>query len=309
MRKTVITGPTGAIGHALINKLLENDVEVYAICRPNSVRNKTLPKNSMLHIIECDLSELRSTGKVLPKDCDVFYHLGWSGTFGDARNNMELQIKNISYTLDAVELAHKCGCKVFVGAGSQAEYGRVNSKLTPNTPCFPENGYGMAKLCAGQMSRVKAQCCGMKHIWARILSIYGEGDGIKTLIYTAIQNMLEGKRFSMTLGEQLWDYLYSEDLAEAMLAMSDHGQDGSVYVVGCGQAMPLKKYVEIIRDNIDRNLEIGLGDRDYNKDQVMYLEADISTLTRDTGWLPKTSFDEGIKKLIVNVQRNGNYEQ
>ena len=48
----------------------------------------------------------------------------------------------------------KLGCYKFIGAGSQAEYGRVEGKLTALTLTFPENGYGIAKLCAGQMSRI-----------------------------------------------------------------------------------------------------------------------------------------------------------
>lgn len=89
---------------------------------------------------------------------------------------MYLQNYNVIYALDAVELAHCCGCRTFVGAGSQAEYGRFEGKLRPDTPAFPENGYGMAKLCAGEMTRIQAHKYGIKHIWARILSVYGPYD-------------------------------------------------------------------------------------------------------------------------------------
>lgn len=40
-------------------------------------------------------------------DYDVFYHLAWAGTTGTARDDADLQLKNIEYTLDAVELAKK----------------------------------------------------------------------------------------------------------------------------------------------------------------------------------------------------------
>ena len=85
-------------------------------------------------------------------------------TFGGSeqgRNDMITQVKNIQYTLDAVHVARMSGCKVFIGTGSQAEYGRVDTALKPDTPCFPENGYGMAKLCAGQMSRVECEKMGI----------------------------------------------------------------------------------------------------------------------------------------------------
>ena len=108
---------------------------------------------------------------------DVFYHFAWGGTTGDGRNDCEIQEKNIRYALDAAALAKRFGCSAFVGAGSQAEYGRVEGNLNSQTPAFPENGYGMAKLCAGQMTRLYCRQAGMRHVWTRILSIYGPGDG------------------------------------------------------------------------------------------------------------------------------------
>ena len=65
MRKVIITGPTGAIGHALIDKCLDEGCEVFAICRPNSARIKSLPKNAGLHVLEYDLSELEKAKEAL----------------------------------------------------------------------------------------------------------------------------------------------------------------------------------------------------------------------------------------------------
>lgn len=101
---------------------------------------------------------------------------------------MQGQLQNIQYTLDAVELASRIGCKKFVGAGSQAEYGRVEGVLSASTPVFPENGYGIAKLCAGQMSRILCEQKQIEHIWTRILSIYGPYDGENTMIMSSIEN-------------------------------------------------------------------------------------------------------------------------
>ena len=52
MKHAVITGPTGAIGVALIEKLIQEGVRISAVCRPGSERIKGLPKNDLLKIIE-----------------------------------------------------------------------------------------------------------------------------------------------------------------------------------------------------------------------------------------------------------------
>ena len=236
---------------------------------------------------------------------DVFYHFAWGGTTGDGRNDCEIQEKNIRYALDAAALAKRFGCSAFVGAGSQAEYGRVEGNLNSQTPAFPENGYGMAKLCAGQMTRLYCRQAGMRHVWTRILSIYGPGDGAGSMVMSAIHRLLAGETPAFTKGEQQWDYLYSGDAAKALLLLGEKGHDGGVYCLGSGKARPLADYIGMIRDAIDPRLSVALGAVPYAPGQVMYLCADIAKLKEDTGFAPEVSFEEGIKKTIMWVKEHG----
>jgi len=305
MESAVITGPTGAIGLALIKKCIAEGIQVLAIVRKYSSRKNRIPKSPLVHIVECDLRELKyldksrlEREKVTQSQYDVFYHFGWSATIGDGRNDMRLQSANIEYSLDAVELAERLGCHTFIGAGSQAEYGRREEKLSEDTPAFPENGYGIAKLCAGQMTRIECGKRGIKHIWTRILSVYGPGDGEKTMISSTIRKLLSGEKPSLTAGEQMWDYLYSEDAARALYMLGDKGKSGKTYCIGSGQVRPLREYIELLRDCIDEDLPLGIGEVPYREKQVMYLCADISALARDTGFVPEVDFKTGIKRTI-----------
>ena len=140
MKRVIISGATGAIGTALIGNLIGNNVEILIISRKNSKRLSVIPKNRLISIKYCDLDEYKNLQNDTGKTYDVFYHFAWSGTFGDSRNDMYIQNKNVEYSLVAVEIAKRFGCHTFIGAGSQAEYGRVEGVLTPSTPVFPENG-------------------------------------------------------------------------------------------------------------------------------------------------------------------------
>lgn len=303
MKKAIITGPTGAIGVALIEQLISNNINVTAVCREGSRRIKNLPSSPYLKVVECNLDNLLSLEKKLSKDYDVFFHMGWESTIGVDRNKVYIQTRNIQYTLDAVELALKLGCRKFIGAGSQAEYGRCEEALSPNTPTNPENAYGMAKLCAGQLSRLRCQQLGMEHIWVRILSVYGPCDGENTMITSVIRSLLKGEIPHCTKGEQIWDYLYSKDAAKALEALWKHGVHGKTYCLGSGKAIPLAEYIKIIRDKIDVNLKLGLGDIPYGDNQVMYLCADISEMISDTKYAPETSFKDGITDTIEWVKK------
>ena len=304
LKTAVITGPTGAIGQALIRLLLAEGLTVYAVCRPDSPRNQNLPVHPNLHQVLCDIRALGTLpGMLQDVRADVFYHLAWAGNDGPNRNEMRLQTENIQYTLDACDAAAKLGCQVFVGAGSQAEYGRCNTALTENTPCFPENGYGMAKLCAGQMSRTVCRQRGIAHIWPRILSVYGPYEHSFSMTISTITKLLHGEVPETTAGEQIWDYLYVDDAADAMYKIAVSGRDGAVYPLGSGNAIPLRNSIEMLRDAVDPSMQVALGAVPYASKQVMHLEADISTLQKETGFVPKVSFEDGICRTIDWIRK------
>lgn len=301
MKRAIITGATGVIGHALVKNLIQNGVETLVLCREGSKRNDTVPQGSLVTRCFCSLDELKNFQNDTGKQYDVFYHFAWENTFGGGRNDIGSQTKNIGYALDAVEVAKRFGCRKFIGVGSQAEYGRVDGVLTPSTPAFPENGYGIAKLCAGQMTRLRAQQLGLKHVWVRVLSVYGENDGAQTMVSSTVAKLKKGERAQFTKGEQLWDYLYSGDAAEAFRLIGERGIDGKCYVLGSGRAYPLKDYIKIIGKSLNAENLLEFGAIAYAEKQVMHLCADISDLTQDTGWKPKVSFEEGIRRVVKSL--------
>ncbi|MBO5416136.1 MAG: NAD(P)-dependent oxidoreductase [Clostridia bacterium] len=300
--KAVITGATGAVGMALIAELIKNDIEVLVLARPGSARNERLKLGEKVKVVGCDLKDLKDYKVSDGEKYDWFFHFGWIGTTGQARNDMHLQNKNVEYTLDAVNLAQRFGCSVFMGAGSQAEYGRVEGKLSDKTPTNPEMGYGIAKLCAGRMSRIMCEAVGMRHIWVRILSVYGPYDNEVSMVISTLRKMIAGETPEFTAGEQIWDYMYSEDAAKAIVALAERGHDGDIYCLGSGKPAMLKEYIIKMRDAANPACELGLGKRPYAQNQVMYLCADTEKLTADTGFVPSVSFDEGIAKTVAWVR-------
>jgi nucleoside-diphosphate-sugar epimerase len=345
MKRAIVTGATGAIGMALIQLLIDKNIEVLVITRPDSKRNNRLRRladsystssDNKINILEWDFSKLSDLENNTGKEWDVFFHLAWAGASGQGRNDMYLQNENVRMSLDAVALAEKFGCKKFVGAGSQAEYGRsylrvlsnmsisnicgeqtdanndgekIISKicdlsvrdilrLKPQTPAFPEMGYGYAKLCAGYMTRDYAHQLGLEHNWLRVLSVFGSYDGDNSMMMQAIKGFMKGISPYFTKGEQIWDYVYSKDAALAFYDVAEKGIDGKTYVLGSEMERPLAEYLSSARDIICPGLEIKLGTRPYGENQVMYLAADSSELKEDTGFECRYSFEEGIKEIV-----------
>ena len=234
---------------------------------------------------------------------DVFYHFAWGNTDKTTRNDPVLQEKNIKYALDAVNLAKKLGCKKFIGAGSQAEYGRVEGKLNAQTPINPDIAYGLAKYAAGRLTNLKCKELGIEHIWVRILSVYGIYDNPNTMINYAINEIFAHHEPEFTKCEQKWDYLFSEDAGRAFYLIGEKGINNKTYCLGSGIARPLADYVKTINKLLDKPENTGIGKKDYAPYQVMHLEADISELTADTGFKPTISFEEGLKRTINWIKK------
>lgn len=313
MKKIVITGATGMIGTALIEETIKQNIAVTAIIRKNSTRIKPLLAHPLVNVLHADLSEYK---RFVPQETgfDAFFHLAWDKTYGKERDNVDLQMQNIAYTLDAVRLAKRMQCKAFVGTGSQAEYGVQPCALAIDTPCNPQSGYGIAKYSAGKLAKLLCKELDLKFSWARILSVFGKDDAPHTLISSVIQSLKNGTTLALSPCEQTWDYLYQKDAARALLAIAfaltkncknangANCVDGKVYPLGSGSARMLKDYVLAIQNFMQtHNLLaktnapiLNFGSAPYYPHQTMHLVADISALTADTGFVPSFSFEEAL---------------
>lgn len=296
MRKIIITGATGCVGSAIVRRALAQSMEVTCIVHEGSKRLSNLPQDERVKIVECNLSNYSSLQ--ISGEHDAFIHMAWEKTFGASRDDVEVQMRNIQYTLDACHLAKRCGCKVFVGAGSQAEYGVQSVDLTPDLPVRPESGYGTAKFAAGKLSALLCKSLGMRQNWVRILSVYGPNDGENTLISYVIRELKAGRSPELTKCEQIWDYLYADDAGDAILAIAEKGVDGKVYPLGSGKGRRLSDYIEDIRKIVNPAIEIKYGAKEYYPHQPMHLLADLSELTADTGWGSQNSFIKGINCIL-----------
>ncbi|MBR6223510.1 MAG: NAD(P)-dependent oxidoreductase [Lachnospiraceae bacterium] len=294
--KVMISGATGAIGMALLREAVKLGYEVGCLVNPDSDRKSKIADFPGIRIYECSVDDYSHFN--IQEKYDAFVHLAWKKTFGKARDDMDVQLDNVRYTLDAVRLADRLNCTYFIGAGSQAEYGVKNEPLSPEMLVAPESGYGIAKYTAGRMSSILCDQLNLKHSWIRILSVYGPDDGRNSLISYVISSLKSGEILRLTKCEQTWDYLYSEDCARAIMSVMESGCKSDYYVLGNGNGKKLYEYVEAIKNIINPHAEIEYGAIDYYPHQPMFLVADISRLVGDTGWKPAVDFEDGIRKIV-----------
>lgn len=309
MEKAVITGATSMIGSGLIRAMLQDSeiTKIYAVIRPGSRNRKRIPNDDRIVLVECDAEEYWKLSMEIGEECDVFYHFAWprTATYQESYEDMMTKSRNIQVVLSAVKAAADLKCRTFVGAGSQSEYGISDAwRLAPDTPCNPVRADGVLHLAACNMAMILAKNLGIDCVWMRIFSVYGIYDRPNSMIMTTMRKMIKGERCSFTPAEQKWDYLYEDDIGAAFYLVGKRVSGSHIYCVGKGEGVLLKDYINIIRNVVAPEADTGIGDLPYPPEPVMNLCADITSLTRDTGWVPQISFEEGIKRIYKEILNN-----
>ena len=302
----VITGATGMLGRSLIEHCSLKGDEVLAVCRKNSKRLDSIPKNEKVSILELNLDEFEpyaKQSKKNDKEYDVFVHMAWEGTTGLDRNDVTKQLNNVKYSLDAVKLADYFGCKRFVGVGSQAEYGRVDGVISSSSETKPETAYGVGKLFAGQMTKILCNQLSIEHVWSRVVSAYGPYDGANTMIMSNLKRMINNEDVPLTGCEQTWDYIYCSDAAKAIYLISRKGINGKTYIIASGISRKLREFVEVMHAKTNSTSKLNFGEIPYSDKQVMNLSVDISDLMKDTGFKPNIGFEDGIERTLDYIKK------
>ena len=295
VKKIVITGATSMLGTALTEVAVREGTEVYAIVRPDTKRMGRLVPSPLVHPIKGSLENLAEI-EGLPADCDVFYHFAWAGTGREARDEPLIHERNIRYTLEAVELAEKAGCRRFVGAGSQAEYGPVDGVIDEETRHNPVTSYGVAKYAAGIMGRKLCGKKGMDHVWGRVFSVYGPHDNEGTMLEYAIACFGKGEAAQFSSATQSWNYLYESDAGEMFYAFGEDRVPSGTWLVANPESRPLREYIDVLMKVYGPGAKAEFAVP--TSVQAPGLKVDAEKTMEAINYRPRTSFEEGICKMI-----------
>lgn len=297
--RVLLTGATGFVGLHVARCLLAHDGEVAAVVRPESNAWRITDILPRLHVIHGDISHMSAmTNEICAFAPDVTVHLAWRGVEKNDRND-SAQIANLYATLNLLEVVHAAGCEVWVGLGSQAEYGICDRAIAENMPAHPESMYGVTKLSTCLLTRQLCKFHNIRFVWLRLFSTYGPGDDPTCMIPYVVMSLLRGECPALTPGEQKWDYLFVQDVAEAVYSVASKPDVQGIFNLGSGETHTVREVAEQIRDLINPNLPLGFGQVPYRPNQIMHLQADISRLRQATVWVPRVSLRDGLEATIA----------
>ena len=301
--RIVISGATSMIGAALANKLLDNNHEVVAVVRLNTKKIETINKSQNLSVVECNMEDYAELNSLIQGKVDVAVSTAWNGTRGADRNNRELQEENYKNSVSFLNIMLSKGCKKFLTAGSQAEYGLWTSKekLKEDIIPTPNTEYGKYKLKFYEYAKDYCKSNGCILIEPRFFSLYGPKDYEGTLVISTLKKMFENKPCELTECIQLWDFLYIDDAIDGLVKLLENDVSEGVYNFGSGYSAPLKEYIMEMKEITNSDSELHYGAIPYPATGIVNVNPDVSKLI-NCGWAPKVSFADGIKTICGSLK-------
>ncbi len=294
MKNVIVTGANGFIGSSLIKKLIENNVKVVAV--DINFAAPRLPETNLITKIEATVDA--SLGDKIPAgEYDAFYHLAWRGVNGAEKADPTIQLANIQMAIDCANICKKLGVKKYLCAGTVAE----NATFSLSNLQATSGGmmYGVAKHACHLMVEDYCKNIGQQFVWMQFSNIYGVGNKTGNLVSYTLGELMASKEATFGPGLQPYDFIYVEDLIEAVYRLGDNDTKKAFYYIGSGSPRILKDYLLRIGELAGYADKVGIGIRPDDGIKYTMEMFDNSDLVEAVGNYVSTDFDNGINKTIT----------
>jgi dTDP-6-deoxy-L-talose 4-dehydrogenase (NAD+) len=208
-------------------------------------------------------------------------HLGWYANPRDYLTNVEENLRSLAASLALLDELTERQCTHLVVAGTCAEYGPSENPLRESDPISPWSIYGATKHAFATVAGNALD--GPAMAWARVFNVTGPGEHEDRLVPTVLRRVRAGMPVDLTDGTQRRDYLDVDDVARAILALSDQGQVGTFNVCS-GQGVALRDLLVAL---VGESPLLRFGVRPRGRRDPDSVVGVPDELIRATGWQPQ----------------------
>ena len=297
MKRVIITGADGFVGSNTVQCFLDNGIEVLAmdiVQTPNRLK----PQPGLTY--KCvDISDVDQLEKAISEfEYDTFIHFAWAGSAGPQRADYNLQLQNALNTVECMKVAKQQGCSRFVCAGSIME--REVEAAVHTQGSRPGMGYiyGMGKHIAHCLCKSVAVDIGIDLLWPMITNAYGVGELSPRFVNTTLRKIISKEPLQFTAGTQNYDFVYVTDVARAFYAVARDGMPFKEYIIGSGNARPLKEFIIEMQQALAPDVEPQFGDVPFTGTNLPLAAFDTSDIEKDCGFKPSVGFAEGTRMTM-----------
>ena len=245
---------------------------------------------------------------------DIVVHLAHDSILINSDCNMDIEFeRNVRPAMRLMDTCSHMGVSklLFLSSGGTV-YGnhQVHSPISEDTSTHPISLYGTSKLMIEQIGFLYHVQKGLPFVVARPSNAYGPGQlpfRGQGFVATAFASALEGRVLNIFGdGSVVRDFIHVRDIAAALLALIQSGHLGEPYNIGTAQAISIRTLVEkyispIVREN---GFELLCQYTSARGVDVAYNVVSNDKIHRDTGTVPKVSFDDGLRETWAWLKTN-----
>ena len=296
MKNILIIGGTGFIGYHLAKKCLKKNFKVTSISKNQPKKIRFLKK---VKYIICDINNK----KILKKIDNNFDYVVNLGGYVDHKNKQETYRSHYLGLKKLTKIFIKKKIKKFIQIGSSMEYGRVKSPQKENFNCYPESIYAISKFLSTQHLITLYKKKKFPAVILRLYQVYGPNQDKNRLIPIIIDSCKNNKSFPCSSGVQLRDFLFVDDLIDAILRCLDKKVEGKIINIGSGKIIKVKKIISQIVNFYKAGKPL-FGSIKLRNEEMLRVYPSLLSARKFLGWKSKVSFGKGILKTINFYNKN-----
>ena len=291
MKKNIlIVGGTGFIGFNLIKRLSPKIYKITCI-------SKKIPKNKIKNVYykTLDISKKNYFKKIKKSKFDIIINLGGNIDHSNKKETIAAHFIGCKNLIDLLYINEKT---LLIQIGSSVEYGKIKSPNYENSQCKPISHYAIAKFNATKYIIKKSKEKNFSYVILRAYSIFGPNQKFDRLIPYVIKSCLQNKKFPVSKGSQLRDFLYIDDFTNLVIKiLSKKNINSGIYNVGSAKPIKVKKIIKIIKKIIKKGSPI-FGGIKMRRDEPIALYPSIKKVSYYFNWKPKYNILSGLKRTI-----------
>tara|TARA_B100000029_G_scaffold94792_1_gene85000 strand:+ start:1123 stop:2031 length:909 start_codon:yes stop_codon:yes gene_type:complete len=294
-KKILVVGGTGFIGYHLAKKSLKKGWDVTSFSSNLPKRKRYL---SRVKYIRCDITKKKFLKKKTNQHFDYVVNLGG---YVDHSNKKKTYKSHYIGCKNLAEIFLRKKIISFVQIGSSLEYGNSKSPQNENIKCnlkSIKSVYGKAKLLSSIYLINLFNKKNFPTTILRLYQVYGPKQDINRFLPITIKGCIKNKKFPCSHGNQLRDFTYVDDVADAIIkTLTNKNSRGQIINIGTGKPKKIKNVIEKIKI-ISKGGLPQYGQFKQRKFEVPILYPNIKKAKKQINWTPKVNFEKGLKKTI-----------
>lgn len=295
IKNIIITGGTGFIGSHVLEKLLNEGINIILLKR--SYSDIWRIKNLFNKLIVYDIDIIPLENIFQKNKIDAVIHVAtYYKKYHDYNDIENMIFSNITFPTKLLDLCAKYGIKYFINTGTFFEYNIRTLPVKETDGKKPCNLYSSTKISFEDI--IKFYRDKVKSITLRIFSPYGEKDNEYKLIPTLIKKAIYNEEVHLSEGFQKLDFIYVKDIANAyykVLQNIENLENLESFNIGFGFPYSIREVVSIIQEILNKEIDISWGKP--TKD-ISICYADINKTKDKLNWKPEYSLKKGLEKTI-----------